>query len=50
VEQEIIFILVIIGAIGIVIEGMKKMSGNNARKSFNRFSTKKQLFWEHQTL
>jgi hypothetical protein len=31
---------VIIGATGIVIRGLKK-SGNDTRKAFNRFSTKK---------
>jgi hypothetical protein len=33
----------IIGATGIVIKELKK-SGNNIRKAFNRFSTKKQLY------
>jgi hypothetical protein len=31
---------VIIGAAGIVTKGLKKISGNNTRKAFNRFSTK----------
>jgi hypothetical protein len=34
---------VIIGATGIVTKGLKK-TGNNTRKAFNRFSTKKQLY------
>jgi hypothetical protein len=33
---------IIIGATGIVNRGLKK-SGNDTRKAFNRFSTKKQL-------
>jgi hypothetical protein len=32
---------VITGATGIVTKGQKKISGNDTRKSFNRFSTKK---------
>jgi hypothetical protein len=35
---------VIIGATGIVTTGLKKISWNNTRKAFNRFSTKKQLY------
>jgi hypothetical protein len=31
---------VISGATGIVTKGLKKISGNNTRKAFNRFSTK----------
>jgi hypothetical protein len=31
---------VIIGATGIVTKELKKISGNNTRKVFNRFSTK----------
>jgi hypothetical protein len=31
---------VIIGATGIATKGLKKKSGNNTRKAFNRFSTK----------
>jgi hypothetical protein len=31
---------VIIGATGIVTRGLKKLSGNNTRKAFSRFSTK----------
>jgi hypothetical protein len=31
---------VIIGATGIVTKGLKKISANNTRKSFSRFSTK----------
>jgi hypothetical protein len=31
---------VIIGATGIITRGLKKISGNNTRKEFNRFSTK----------
>jgi hypothetical protein len=34
-------ILVITGATGIVTKGLKKISGNNTRKAFNRLSTKK---------
>jgi hypothetical protein len=30
---------VIIGATGIVTKGLKKLSGNNTKKAFNRFST-----------
>jgi hypothetical protein len=40
---------VITGATGIVTKG-QKISGKNTRKAFNRFSTKKQLYWEHHTL
>jgi hypothetical protein len=40
VEHEIFVIPVIIGATGIVTRGLKKISGNNTRKAFNRFSTK----------
>jgi hypothetical protein len=32
---------VIIGVTGIVTKGLKKISGNNTRKAFNRLSTKK---------
>jgi hypothetical protein len=35
---------VIIGATGIVTRGLKKISGNNTRKAFSRFSIKKQLY------
>jgi hypothetical protein len=35
---------VITGATGIVTRGLKKISGDNTRKAFNRFSTKKQLY------
>jgi hypothetical protein len=35
---------VITGATGIVTRGLKKRSGNNTRKIFKRFSTKKQLY------
>jgi hypothetical protein len=31
---------IIIGVTGIVTKGLKKKSGNNTRKAFNRFSTK----------
>jgi hypothetical protein len=31
---------VIIGATGISTKGLKKISGNNTRKTFNKFSTK----------
>jgi hypothetical protein len=31
---------VIIGDTGIVTKGLKKISGNNTRKAFSRFSTK----------
>jgi hypothetical protein len=30
----------IIGATGIITKGLKKISGNNTRKTFNRLSTK----------
>jgi hypothetical protein len=39
VEHEMFVTLVIIGATGIVTEGLKK-NGNNTKKAFNRFSTK----------
>jgi hypothetical protein len=35
---------VITGATGIVTRGLKYISGNDTRKAFNRFSTKKQLY------
>jgi hypothetical protein len=37
-------IQVIIGATGIVTKRLKKISGNNTRKAFNRFSTKENRY------
>jgi hypothetical protein len=36
---------VIIGATGILTRGTKKISGNDTRKAFNRFSTKKKQLY-----
>jgi hypothetical protein len=39
-NMECFAIPVIIGTTGIVTKGLKKISGNNTRKAFSRFSTK----------